>query len=303
MTELTTLRDFFRFALSEFGRKPIELGHGTDSLWDEALALVFGGVNLSPDADDRLLDATLTMNERYHLLELIRKRTDQRIPTPYLTGLSWYAGLPFYIDNRVLIPRSPIFELVEIEFSPYLTISADKPLRFLDLCTGSGCLGIITALRFPESTGVLTDIDCGACEVAYRNVVFHGLEPTVVVTESDGFEALTYERFDLIICNPPYVDREDMTRLPPEYCHEPEVALKSGQDGMGLVRRLLAQAADWLTDGGVMVLEVGNTWPFLEREVTGRTQQPISWIPLKDGGHGVCVLSKKELNALYSAFS
>jgi len=302
MTELLTIRDFLRFALSEFGRYPIELGHGTDSLWDEALALIFGALSLPPDGDERLLDATLTSDERRHVMDLIQKRVHERIPVPYLTKKAWYAGLPFIVDERVLIPRSPIFELIETEFKPWFDAPSDRPIRVLDLCTGSGCLGITTALTFPESTGVLADIESGACQVARENVDFHQLGDRLEVIQSDGFDDLFDDAFDVIICNPPYVDAEDMADLPPEYRKEPEIALASGKDGLELVRRLISQASDWLTDDGIMILEVGNTWGLLDREVTVRTGESVQWLEFEFGGHGVCVLSKHELNKLYSAF-
>ena len=302
MTELHTLRDFLRWTLSEFGRHPVELGHGTDSLWDEALALVFGALSLPPDGDERLLDATLTIDERRHVLDLIQKRVYDRIPVPYLTKIAWYAGLPFHVDARVLIPRSPIFELIEREFHPWFEVPIDRPIRFLDLCTGSGCLGIITALTFPESTGVLADLESGACQVARENVDFHQLRDRLEVIQSDGFDGLSEGTYDLIICNPPYVDAEDMATMPPEFRKEPVVALASGNDGLTLVRRLLGQAADWLESDGVMVLEVGNTWGLLDREITSRTGESVQWCEFESGGHGVCVLSKQELNTLYSAF-
>jgi len=302
MTELLTIRDFLRFALSEFGRYPIELGHGTDSLWDEALALIFGALSLPPDGDERLLDATLTSDERRQVMDLIQKRVHERIPVPYLTKKAWYAGLPFIVDERVLIPRSPIFELIETEFKPWFDAPSDRPIRVLDLCTGSGCLGITTALTFPESTGVLADIESGACQVARENVDFHQLGDRLEVIQSDGFDDLFDDAFDVIICNPPYVDAEDMADLPPEYRKEPEIALASGKDGLELVRRLISQASDWLTDDGIMILEVGNTWGLLDREVTVRTGEPVQWLEFEFGGHGVCVLSKHELNKLYSAF-
>lgn len=302
MTELVTIRDFLRFALSEFARHPIELGHGTDSLWDEALALVFGALALPPDGDERLLDAKLTSEERQLLSGLIDQRIHCRIPVPYLTKKAWYAGLPFIVDERVLIPRSPIFELIQADFNPWFDAPVDRPLRFLDLCTGSGCLGITTALSFEESTGILADLDDGACAVARDNVAFHQLGHRLEVIQSDGFDGLFDTVFDIIISNPPYVDSEDMASLPPEYQKEPEVALKSGADGLELVRRLLSQASDWLSAEGVMILEVGNTWGLLDREVTARTGEPIQWHDFEHGGHGVCVLSKHELNRLYSAF-
>ena len=300
MTELHTIRDFLRLALSEFGRHPIALGHGTESLWDEALALVFGAVSLPPDGDERLLDATLTSDERRHVVDLIHKRVHDRIPVPYLTKKAWYAGLPFIVDERVLIPRSPIFELIDAEFKPWFDAPTNRPIRFLDLCSGSGCLGVTTALTFEESTGVLADLDSDACQVARENVAFHQLCQRLEVIQSDGFDGLFDETFDVIICNPPYVDAEDMADLPPEYRKEPRLALASGEDGLELVRRLLSQATNWLRDEGIMILEVGNTWGLLDREVTARTGESVQWVEFECGGHGVCVLSKNELNTLNS---
>jgi len=303
MTDLTTLRDFLRYALSQFGQHPITLGHGTDSLWDEALALVFGAVNLPPNGDDRLLDARLTGPERARLLQLIRQRVEEHVPVPYLVGRAWYAGLPFVVDRRVLIPRSPIFELLAEELAPWFVPPADRPVRLLDLCTGSGCLGITACLAFPESTGVLSDLESGACEVARQNIALHGLNERLEVMQSDGFDGLFDETFDVIICNPPYVDAEDMASLPMEYRHEPDVALASGEDGLDLVRRLVSQAADWLSESGVMILEVGNSWGRLDAIVAEHLGESLQWVEFAHGGHGVCVLSKRELDALYLVFS
>jgi protein-(glutamine-N5) methyltransferase, ribosomal protein L3-specific len=238
MTELATLRDFLRYALSELSQHPVVLGQGTDSLWDEALALVFGSVHLPPDGDDRLLDACLTLAERDRLMRMIQARVEERMPVAYLVGRAWYGGVPFQVDPRVLIPRSPILECIEAEFSPWFSPPADRPVRWLDLCCGSGCLGILTALAFEESTGVLADLDAGACEVAQSNVRLHGLENRLEVIQSDCFDALYDDRFDVIVCNPPYVDAEDMDTLPPEFRHEPRRALESGGDGLDLSRRI-----------------------------------------------------------------
>ena len=302
MTELATLRDFLRYTLSELSQHPVVLGQGTDSLWDEALALVFGSVHLPPDGDDRLLDACLTLAERDRLIRMIQARVEDRMPVAYLVGRAWYGGVPFQVDPRVLIPRSPILECIEAEFSPWFSPPADRPVRWLDLCCGSGCLGILTALAFEESTGVLADLDAGACEVAQSNVRLHGLEDRLEVIQSDCFDALYDDRFDVIVCNPPYVDAEDMDTLPPEFRHEPSRALESGLDGLDLSRRILNQAADWLTTDGVLFLEVGNSWGALDQLIRPRLQHDLNWLAFERGGHGVVVLSRDELDRLYSAF-
>ena len=301
MQNLLSIRDFLRFALSEFGRYPIVLGHGTDSLWDEALALVFGALALPPDGDERLLDARLTASEQEKVLSLIHRRVHDRIPVAYLTKRAWYAGLPFIVDERVLIPRSPIFELIRVEFQPWFDVPEDRPVRFLDLCCGSGCLGIATALTFSESIGTLIDSEQGACEVAQQNLDLHAVNDRLEILQSDIFDKLSDQHFDLVICNPPYVDAEDMIERPPEYQKEPSVALASGEDGLRLVRRLLSQATNWVSDRGLMILEVGNSWGRLDHELTEITGRSLQWLQFEHGGQGVCVLSKQELDALYSA--
>lgn len=302
MTDLVTLRDFLRYALSEFSQHPVVLGQGADSLWDEALALVFGSVHLPPDGDDRLLDARLTAPERDRLIQMINARVTDRTPVAYLVGRAWYGGLPFHVDPRVLIPRSPLLECIEAQFSPWLVSPAERPIRWLDLCCGSGCLGILTALAFDDSTGVLVDIDAEVCAVAQSNVHLHGLEERITVTQSDCFDALAHEQFDVIVCNPPYVDAEEMRTLPPEFRHEPRLALASGDDGLDLPRRILSQAADWLTPNGMLLLEVGNTAGALDQLIRPRLHHDLNWLTFERGGHGVVVLSGDELDRLYSAF-
>lgn len=302
MQELNTLRDYVRWTLSQLGQHPVVLGHGTDTLWDEALALVFGALHLPPDGDVRLLDAKLTADEGTRLKRLIDRRILERVPVPYLVGRAWYAGLPFIVDERVLIPRSPIFELLQVECQPWLAVPSDRPLKILDLCTGSGCLGILAGLTFPESTGVLVDIDAGALEVAAANLRLHGLESRFELVQSDGLMDLSDETFDLVLCNPPYVDAEDMADLPEEYRHEPTHALASGEDGLTLTRQILSSMTDWIAPDGLMVLEVGNSWGRLDAWVTPKTGHAMQWLSFAGGGHGVCILSKNELDALYLRF-
>ncbi|MGA1207305.1 MAG: 50S ribosomal protein L3 N(5)-glutamine methyltransferase [Litorivicinaceae bacterium] len=301
MHEFQTIRDYLRYALSSFGRHPIALGQGAETLWDEALALVFGTLALPPDGDARLLDARVTPEEGAQLLAVIEARVSSREPVAYLTGRAWFCGLPFFVDRRVLIPRSPLGEWLTEQAMARPELPIDRPLRFLDLCTGSGCLGIVAASVFPESTGVLVDIDPGALEVCQSNVQWHELGGTLTLVQSDGLQAVVPEQFDLIICNPPYVDAEDMAQLPPEYRHEPSLALASGEDGLAFVRSLLGTVRTYLTDQGLLALEVGNSAGALAawlEPVLG----PLSWVECARGGHGVVILSAADLDAVYSAF-
>lgn len=301
MQEFQTIRDYLRYALSSFGRRPIALGQGTETLWDEALALVFGTLDLPPDGDARLLDARVTTEEGDRLSKVIEARVTSREPTAYLTGRAWFCGLPFFVDSRVLIPRSPLGEWLTEQASERPELPINRPVRFLDLCTGSGCLGIVAASVFPDSTGVLVDIDAGALEVCRSNVQWHELDAVLSMYQSDGLQAVPLEPFDLIVCNPPYVDAEDMAQLPPEYRHEPALALASGSDGLDFVRDLFGVARHYLTDQGLLALEVGNSAGALAdwlEPVLG----PLDWVEVARGGHGVVVLSAADLDAVYSAF-
>ncbi|ABC29229.1 Methylase of polypeptide chain release factors [Hahella chejuensis KCTC 2396] len=286
--QLQTIRDFIRYAWSRFNQEALFFGHGTDNAWDEAVHLVLGSLHLPWDVDANMLDARLVDHEKLALAEAIGKRVLQRIPTPYILGEAWFMGLPFHITQDVLIPRSPIAELLEHELQPWLE---QPPLRILDLCCGSGCIGIAAAHVFPEAEVVLADISPLALDVARRNVARHHLGDRCKVVESDMFDALQGE-FDVILTNPPYVDKPDMDSLPPEYLHEPELGLASGVDGLDAARIILARAADFLSDGGFMVCEVGNSMEALQN-----SYPEIMFIfpEFEKGGDGVFVMTKDDL--------
>ncbi len=293
--QLTTLRDYLRWAVSRMTRAGVYFGHGTDNAWDEALALVLPTVAVPPGSERELLDATLTLEERQTLLAAIEQRVEQRLPVPYITGEAWFAGLPFYVDRSVLIPRSPLAELIQQGFQPWV----QGPLeRILDLCTGSGCIGIACAGYFPESRVDLSDLSEEALAVAGRNIERYDLAGRVRTVQSDVFEGLSGERYDLIVSNPPYVDAEDLAAMPPEYRHEPVLGLASGADGLTVTRRILRQAADYLTDDGVLVVEVGNSGVHLEAAFP---TVPFTWVELEHGGHGVFVLTRRELEQYQQA--
>lgn len=288
--ELFTIRDYLRWATSRFNAAGIYYGHGTDNAWDEAVQLVMPSLHLPWDSPPDLLNARLTLEERRHLVQVVERRIDERIPAPYITGKAWFAGLEFFVDERVLVPRSPLAELLEQEFQPWL---AQYPHRILDLCTGSGCIGIACASVFNDAEVVLSDISPEALEVANRNIGFHHLSDQVTAVESDLFEGLKGQVFDLIVSNPPYVNNEDLEAMQDEFQAEPALALGSGDDGLDFTRRLLKEARAHLSDDGVMIVEIGNSWPSLE---TAFPAVPFTWLEFEHGGHGVFALTAQQLD-------
>lgn len=284
-SRLRTLRDHIRWAVSRFHEAGLFFGHGTDNAWDDARQLVLGALHLPFEIADSYLDCRLEEDEQQHLLELIRRRIEERVPTAYLIGEAWFCGLPFLVDERVLVPRSPIAELIGHGFEPWLPAS---PARILDLCTGSGCIGIACAYAFPEAEVVLGDLSFDALEVANHNIERHELEERVYTVQGDGFAGLPGQRFDLIVSNPPYVDAEDFADMPAEYQHEPELGLACGDDGLDLVRRMLAEAADHLTEKGLLIVEVGNSQVHVEALYP---EVDFTWLEFEQGGHGVFLLA------------
>ncbi len=289
--ELLTIRDYIRWGATRFSAAGVFFGHGTDNAWDEAMHLVLGTLHLPWDSSTDILNARLTLNERRHVIQLIERRINERLPAAYLIGEAWYGGVPFTVDERVLVPRSPIVELIEQQFQPWLS---DYPLQILDLCTGSGCIGILCAMNFTDSEVVLSDISADALMVAEQNIQRHFLSDQVSAVQSDLFDGLQGKRFDLIVSNPPYVNTEDLAAMPDEFKAEPSIALGSGDDGLDFTRRLLHEARQHLSDSGLLVVEVGNSWPALE---AAYPQVPFTWLDLERGGHGVFVLTAAQLDA------
>lgn len=291
LDELHTVRDFVRWGASRFTEAGLWFGHGTDNAWDEAAVLVCAALHLPLDSGARALDARLVGTEKQAVLEYLERRVNERVPAPYITGEAWFAGLRFAVDERVLVPRSPFAELIEREFGPWLTRA---PERILDLGTGSGCIGIACALAFPDAEVDLVDIEQAALEVADGNIAAHRLERRVRTVESDLFEDLD-QAYDLIVCNPPYVDADDYAELPDEYRCEPELALAAGVDGLDVVRRVLREAPDWLEDEGLLFIEVGNSAAALEERFP---DAGFTWVELERGGDGIFVFTREELLAI-----
>ena len=291
--ELETVRDYLRWIISRFNDAGLYYGHGTDNAQDEAWYLVCGALKLPFDLDGRLLDGRLTEAERQRLEQLVERRISERVPVAYLVGEAWFAGLPFNVDERVLVPRSPLAELIDVGFQPWL--GDVEPEHILDLCTGSGCIGIACAFAFPEARVVLSDVSADALAVARSNIERHSLSDRVTVLQSDVFAGLEAQRFDLIVSNPPYVDAEDLAGMPAEYQAEPALGLGSGDDGLDITRRILQQAAGHLNEGGLLVVEVGNSGRALDEAFP---ELPLTWVEFERGGHGVFVISKDDLPAL-----
>ncbi|SFR46533.1 [LSU ribosomal protein L3P]-glutamine N5-methyltransferase [Marinobacter daqiaonensis] len=287
--DLITVRDYLRFAASRFSEAGLYYGHGTDNAWDEAVLLVMRSVFLPLENNTLFLDARLTREERQRILERVDRRINERVPVAYLLNEAWFMGMPFKVDERVLVPRSPMAELIQKQLQPWL---GDHPAeRVLDLCTGSGCIGIAAATVFPEAEVDLSDISPHALAVAESNIDFHDLRERVRTLESDVFAGIS-DSYDVILSNPPYVDAEDLAAMPEEFHREPRLGLEAGDDGLDIAHRILAGAARHLTPGGLLVVEVGNSWETLDEAYP---ELPFTWLEFENGGEGVFLLTREDL--------
>lgn len=287
--QLHRVIDWMRYAATQLARHPVFFGHGTDNALDEAAALVLGALDLPPDIDAIYLQGVLLDEERACLSTLLQRRIHDRVPVPYLLGWCWYAGYKFFLNDQVLIPRSPLFELIEQRCHPWLPA---QPQRILDLCTGSGCLAVLLAMAFPQAQVDASDLSSAALQVAQANRDHFGLQDQLRLLQGDGLAACAGERYDLIVSNPPYVASAEHQALPAEYVHEPDMALESGADGLDFVRELLRCAAAHLTAHGVLICEVGSAMPAV---IEAFPQLPFNWLEFEVGGDGVFVLTRDEL--------
>ncbi|HEB28781.1 MAG TPA: 50S ribosomal protein L3 N(5)-glutamine methyltransferase [Porticoccus sp.] len=286
-----TIGSYIQKGSDLFDQAGLFFGHGTDNAWDESLALVLFALSLPWDSDSSILERPISSEEAAVITRLFDRRINERLPVAYLTGETWFAGFKFSIDQRVLVPRSPIAELIEAQFQPWLIT---PPMSILDLCTGSGCIGIACAHYFPEANVTLSDISTDALAVANKNVSLHQLNHRVSAVHSDLFAGLGSQRFDLIVSNPPYVDANDLASMPNEYHHEPEIGLSSGDDGLDFTRQLLLEATEHLNEQGTLIVEVGNSWSALEDMFP---QVPFMWLEFERGGHGVFLITAEQLSA------
>lgn len=293
-SHLHTIRDLIRWGASRMNEAGLHFGHGTDNAIDEAAALVLHALHLPPDLHAEYFQSHLTPAEKQAVLLLLKRRVAERKPAAYLTQRAWFMGLPFYVDERALVPRSPLAELIERHFAPWLPDSRAVG-GILDLGTGSGCIGLACAYAFPDARVDLADISVEALEVARRNVTEHGLEDQVEVIQSDLFSALKGRRYDLIISNPPYVGLEELDSLPAEYQHEPRLGLAAGAEGLDVVMEILHQAADYLSRDGLLIVEVGNAQYAL---CAALPDVPFTWLEFEHGGQGVFLLNASQLRRL-----
>jgi ribosomal protein L3 glutamine methyltransferase len=290
MSDFATIIDFLRFGISQSQASHLFYGHGTDNARDDIFALVLGSLSLPLDSDPILLQGRLTPEEKKTLMDRLVRRIRDRVPVPYLTNEAYFCELPFYVDERVLIPRSPIAELIKQQFSPW--IEADKVERILDLCTGSGCIAIACSYAFPGVAVDAVDISADALEVAKINRDRHGLQEILTLIESDCWAKVPKVRYDLIVANPPYVSFTEMQTLPAEYLHEPKIALQTENKGLAIIKKILESAHDYLTDHGILVVEVGNSEEAL---IAAFPQVPFIWLDFEHGGHGVFLLTYQQL--------
>ncbi|VFP85587.1 50S ribosomal protein L3 N(5)-glutamine methyltransferase [Candidatus Erwinia haradaeae] len=287
--DLRTIGDMLRWSVSCFSSADLHYGHGTDNPWDEAIQLIFPTLRLPLESSDTVFSARLTYSERQSIIDRVECRINDYTPVSYLTNKAWFGGYEFYVDERVLIPRSPIAELITQKF---FGIIQKEPQCVLDMCTGSGCIAIACALVFPDAKIDAVDISRDALAVADKNIDMYDLKKRVTSIYSDLFDELPIKKYDLIVTNPPYVDVDTIKDLPKEYHHEPVLGLFGGINGLTLLFRILHNVAQYLNINGVLVCEVGNSMHAL---ITSNPEIPFTWIKLDNGGDGVFFLTRNQI--------
>ncbi len=295
---LTTIRDFIRWGSSEFLRNELSFGHGFVDAFDESRYLILHALSLPYDCPHTYFDTALTLPEREQVIDILQLRISSRQPAAYITRESWFCGLKFYVDERVLVPRSPIAELISNQFEPWA--NSGQVERILDLCTGSGCIAIASKYHFPAAEVCASDVSPDALEVAALNLEQHDLSDQVTLVESDLFDSIPAQSFDVIVSNPPYVDAEDMSALGDEFHCEPAIGLCAGNDGLLLVDRILARAGEFLNEDGVIFIELGNSQAALEARYDFL---PMTWIEFEFGGSGVCAIQAQDLQQQQTAIT
>lgn len=294
---LSTIRDYIRWGASRFKEAELFFGHGTSSALDEAAALVLHTLYQPYNLAAVYLDAVLTLDERQKVVALIERRIRERVPSAYLTHEAIFAGLSFYVDERVLVPRSPIAELIEQQFAPW--IDAEQVYGILDLCTGSACIAIACAYAFPAAGVDAVELSPDAMEVAKINIEKHDMAEQVRLVQSDLFRNLGTKRYDVIVSNPPYVSEDEWRQLPAEFHVEPAMGFRGGDDGLDLVVRILAQAADHLTERGILIVEVGSSAETLQNRFP---EVPFFWLEFERGGDGVFLLTAEQVTEFNEIF-
>ena len=289
--ELFTIRDWIRYAVSQFEASDVFYGHGTDNAYDEAVWLIMSALHLPMDTLNNFLDARITAEERIKLASFIEQRITKHTPTAYLLKEAWLQGLKFYVDERVLIPRSFIAELLADGLSSWIEFP-EMVESAADICTGSGCLGILLASVFPNAAIDVIDISQDAIDVANINIANYGLQEQVSAIKSDMFTALKGKKYDLIISNPPYVDAPSMAALPQEYQNEPQLALGSGDAGLDHTHTILREAANYLNDDGILIVEIGHNREALEAAYPNII---FNWLDVSSGNEFVFLLTKSQL--------
>jgi len=297
--QLVTLRDLIRWGVSQFNATELDFVQGMPSAMDEAVYLCLSALHLPPDFSDAYFDCALTVDERLQVLDFYQQRIEEHKPSAYITQEAWFCGLCFFVDERVLIPRSPVAEMIQQQLSMW--IDADQVTTILDLCTGSGCIAIACAYAFENASIDASDVSADALAVADINRRNHALQERLALIESDLFESLSGKRYDVIISNPPYVSTMEMTQLPAEFDFEPgSLALAAGETGMDIVLPILQQAREHLTEDGILIVEVGYSKVNLERLLP---EVPFFWVDFEYGGDGVFVLTAKQLETYQAEFS
>jgi ribosomal protein L3 glutamine methyltransferase len=297
LSTLSTIRDYIRWGASRFTEAGVFFGHGTATALDEAAALVLYTVHQPYNLSDTYLEAALTLEERQQVIDMIDRRIRERKPAAYLTHETIFAGLPFYVDERVLVPRSPIAELIEQRFAPW--VEEDQVLRVLDLCTGSACIAIACAYAFPDAYVDAVDLSADALAVAEMNVAKHQIADAVALYQSDLFNELPKLQYDVIVSNPPYVSHAEWEQLPAEFRAEPDMGFKGGESGLDIVLRILVESGQYLTEQGILVVEVGSSAETLQYTFP---DVPFYWLDFERGGDVVFLLTAEQVNQYHEQF-